>query len=137
MRANARRADWTTVVAMLDLDGLKRINDTEGHDAGDRIIVGIAAHLRTTLREGDLLARVGGDEFVAVLPNADDGSAADLLARLRESAPGPWSHGWTEWAEDESLEVALGRADARMYADKSARRAGRDQPARPQPRLAR
>lgn len=127
VRANAGRAGWTTVVAMLDLDGLKRINDIEGHDAGDRLVVGIAAHLRNSLRQGDLLARVGGDEFVVVLPNADDGSAADLLARLRESAPGSWSHGWAEWADDESLEAALGRADARMYEDKSDRRAGRDQ----------
>lgn len=126
VHANTVRAGRPTVVALLDVDGLKRVNDLQGHDAGDRLIVGVADHLRDALRLGDLIARVGGDEFVVVLPHADADAAADLLTRVRDSAPGSWSQGWTMWAADEDLDAAIGRADALMYADKSGRRAGRD-----------
>lgn len=128
VHANATRAGRSTVVALLDLDGLKKLNDTQGHEAGDGFITGVAAHWRATVRQGDLIARIGGDEFVIVLPQADEATAGDLLTRIRDSAPGPWSHGWTIWAPDESLEAALERADALMHADKTDRKAGRDEP---------
>jgi diguanylate cyclase (GGDEF)-like protein/PAS domain S-box-containing protein len=81
-----RRGDLLAVV-FLDLDGFKRINDTHGHDVGDRVLMGVAAALKAGLREGDTLSRIGGDEFVAVLadlPDTDTGTP--LLERLLAAA---------------------------------------------------
>jgi diguanylate cyclase (GGDEF)-like protein len=77
-------------VLALDLDGLKRVNDTLGHVAGDELLVHFAHVVKTTLRRGDMLARVGGDEFAGLLLSADDQdgtqAARRMLAAL-ESAP--------------------------------------------------
>lgn len=122
VRAISQRSGRPTTVAMLDLDGLKQVNDTHGHRAGDRLIATVAAHWRSAMREGDLVARVGGDEFVVILPQTTDADAAEMLDRMRAEAPGPWSQGWTVWQPGESLADAVGRADARMFAEKVERR---------------
>lgn len=74
-------------IAFIDLDGFKFINDTYGHSAGDQFLREIAHHLKNCLREGDTLARIGGDEFVAVIDelNGVDSSHA-ILSRLLEAA---------------------------------------------------
>jgi diguanylate cyclase (GGDEF)-like protein len=59
----------TLAVVFLDLDGFKLVNDEHGHDVGDELLVEISIRMKAALRKGDTLARIGGDEFVAVLTN--------------------------------------------------------------------
>lgn len=76
-----KRRGQLLVVAYLDLDGFKNINDTYGHEVGDQLLVSLSAHMKNTLREGDTLARMGGDEFVAVFQDVK--SIEDTLPMLR------------------------------------------------------
>jgi diguanylate cyclase (GGDEF)-like protein/PAS domain S-box-containing protein len=77
-------------VVYLDLDGFKSINDRHGHAAGDLLLIAVASRMKQALREGDTLARIGGDEFVAVLLDLPEGSAsAPMLTRLLAAAAQP------------------------------------------------
>lgn len=81
--AQARRRQQQLVVAYLDLDGFKSINDQYGHGVGDQLLTRLAAHVRAELREGDTFARLGGDEFVAVFSDLQDVHASvPLILRL-------------------------------------------------------
>ncbi|WP_295434652.1 EAL domain-containing protein [uncultured Thiodictyon sp.] len=83
----AQRYGRLFAVAFLDLDGFKAINDQHGHAAGDQLLIAAAAAMQQVLREGDTLARIGGDEFVAVLLDlADIQTSVPLLARLLAAA---------------------------------------------------
>jgi len=86
----AQRRDQLLAVAYLDLDGFKIINDAWGHGTGDQVLVGVATRMKDALREGDTLARIGGDEFVAVLADLPDVAACQpLLVRLLAAAAEP------------------------------------------------
>lgn len=81
----ARRRCEPLALLMLDIDGFKGINDSQGHLAGDAILREVAQTLTDTLRESDLLGRFGGDEFIALLPDTGPEDARHLAQRLREA----------------------------------------------------
>jgi diguanylate cyclase (GGDEF)-like protein/PAS domain S-box-containing protein len=88
--AQAQRKQQQLAVAYLDLDGFKAINDRHGHEIGDQVLVALAKRTKEALREGDTIARIGGDEFVAVLTDLKDTSACvPLLDRLLDAAALP------------------------------------------------
>jgi len=117
-RARADRTGEPICVAMVDLDGFKRLNDTEGHGAGDRTLRELAKQWKAGARQTDVLSRVGGDEFIFLMPNTDVVRAEAILARLNESAVHPWSWGVSEWYSDELVSTAITRADEAMYRQK-------------------
>jgi diguanylate cyclase (GGDEF)-like protein/hemerythrin-like metal-binding protein/PAS domain S-box-containing protein len=86
----AERRKEKLAVVYIDLDGFKEINDRYGHEAGDQLLVEVAKNLRHTLREGDTLARIGGDEFVAILNDVKaDAEDTRLFKRLLSAASKP------------------------------------------------
>lgn len=78
--AHAEQTGGGLAVLYLDLDGFKQVNDRAGHDVGDRVLRDVAQRLQQSLRQGDLVARVGGDEFVVLLPGCRDAAASQLIA---------------------------------------------------------
>ena len=122
-RAMSARRGEPVAVAVIDLDDFKLVNDREGHAAGDRLLVELAAVWTASLRPGDLLARFGGDEFVLMLPGASRDQAAAVPDRLDRAHPAGWTAGAVPCADDESLDSAIERADASLYAAKQSRRA--------------
>ncbi len=83
--ANALRQQRPFSILMLDLDHFKQINDTHGHSMGDEVLQATAALLKSQIREGDVIARFGGEEFVLALPNTDRGGALQLAERILDS----------------------------------------------------
>ena len=82
----AQRHGQKFSLLVIDLDNFKNINDTHGHNIGDRFLIGLADVLRNALRDGDILARYGGDEFVVVLPEADEEQVYLVATRILEGA---------------------------------------------------
>jgi diguanylate cyclase (GGDEF)-like protein len=112
-------------LVVMDLDGLKLVNDHAGHLAGDQMLVTFATELQTAARGVDLTARIGGDEFIAILPGLSIGAAIKWAEGLHESSGVAWSYGVAERSEGEELEPWLNRADKLMYAAKVATREAR------------
>lgn len=77
----AQREQYLVAVMFLDLDRFKNINDTLGHGVGDRLLVVVAARLKKCVRQGDTIARIGGDEFIILLPDIHDPQNADMVAK--------------------------------------------------------
>jgi diguanylate cyclase (GGDEF)-like protein len=119
--ARASRDGTHVGLLLLDLDGLKEINDTRGHDEGDRVLVETADRMRTALRAGDVLARLGGDEFAALLMDTSDGQALAAVDRLKLITPelGSFSAGVAAWEAGEGLDELLRRADVALYSAKT------------------
>jgi diguanylate cyclase (GGDEF)-like protein len=118
LAASAHRAHQPVTVGMIDLDDFKGFNDLHGHLAGDERLIQVATAWQAELRESDLIARFGGDEFTLVLPNTTQADADELVARLRERHDAPWSVGFSTWSRTEDLYDALGRADADLFLSK-------------------
>ncbi|WP_245765491.1 GGDEF domain-containing protein [Nonomuraea jiangxiensis] len=79
----ARRTGDTLALLIIDIDHFKRVNDAHGHLVGDQVLAGVAATLRSQLREYDVVGRFGGEEFVVLLPGADTDEARQVAERLR------------------------------------------------------
>ena len=121
-RAMARRRDEPLALVIIDLDDFKRVNDRDGHAAGDRLLVELAQAWTASLRPGDLLARFGGDEFVLLIAGTSEDQVGKVLARLARAHQAPWTSGAVLCSEEESLDEALERADAGLYEAKRPRR---------------
>lgn len=122
-------------VIMIDVDGLKQVNDTGGHHAGDELLRCAARAIASAFRTEDVIARIGGDEFVVLLPGTDTEAVERAVERIRSKIdeinreprdyPLSLSIGFATALKGESFREAVKRADALMYQDKYARRANR------------
>jgi diguanylate cyclase (GGDEF)-like protein len=130
----AERYNNILSIVMADLDRFKNINDTYGHDAGDRVLKAIGKFLQQNIRDVDVIARYGGEEFVLMIPEAANDAAHSLSERLRKNLsemkiedfpPITISLGIATYPYDGAdPEELIKKADAAMYA---AKRAGRNQ----------
>ncbi|MBQ0958465.1 GGDEF domain-containing protein [Ideonella sp. 4Y11] len=128
------RQGQSAAVLLLDLDHFKQVNDQHGHAVGDEVLRQCARKMLAALRQEDLMARWGGEEFLALLPGADRTAAMQAAQRLRAAvaavqlATAPTlrptaSIGWAPWSPSQPLAGAIAEADAGLYRAKSA---GRD-----------
>lgn len=122
--AVAERRGEHVCVAQIDLDEFKRVNDSGGHAAGDRLLGEVAATWQRLLRPGDVLARTGGDEFALLLAGCEIEEGREVAERLRQAVDGTTcSMGLARWRPGEDGGEAVRRADALLY---EAKRLGRD-----------
>lgn len=130
-----RRADQELLLLYIDLDDFKKVNDQLGHDVGDELLLGVANSLSHTLRTSDVIARIGGDEFIALLTNTPRNYAEivcqrvlNAFAKIVVQSTGlkgvGASLGLALIDKEESVEVAVKRADSAMY---RAKQSGKNQ----------
>ena len=129
--AASRRRGQPIAVALLDLDHFKKINDTKGHSVGDQVLKAVADRITRTLREEQMVGRIGGEEFVILLPDTTTQQALSAVERVRkavgdtpiETAAGPVrvtvSGGVAPLRDGELVEKAIDHADRAMYRAKS------------------
>jgi diguanylate cyclase (GGDEF)-like protein len=133
--AHSRRSGQPIAVAYVDLDNFKDVNDTFGHDAGDRVLVSVAERLSNSIRPGDTAARLGGDEFAVLLPTVENKATVDAIAeRLHRSFEKAFPQaptirltatiGTALSGPETDPESLLETADKAMYAAKRASRGG-------------
>ena len=124
--ARAERQGYPFTLLMIDLNGFKQINDIYGHAAGDLALREFAHALKKSVRSSDLPVRMGGDEFMVLLPECRAYSVPQTLARLKglvishngSEFPLKFSAGWAEWRPGETPEQLIERTDHAVYTDK-------------------
>ena len=133
--SGARRHGRPLSVAMIDIDHFKRVNDAHGHDVGDAALVATTIALRDRMRAEDELGRLGGEEFLALLPDAGKDAAGVVAESLRASVEAvrtrvdglelavTVSIGWATWDGEEHADALVKRADGALFV---AKRAGRN-----------
>lgn len=129
--SRAMRHSSPLTVLLIDLDGLKQINDKLGHAAGDLMLNGFSQRLQRAIRGSDLAVRLGGDEFMVLLPDCRADEVRHVLARVEgleleyegNKIPCRFSRGWTDYKQGETAEELLKRADQALYANKRAGKA--------------
>ena len=128
--ARAQRQKSSLTVLMIDLDDLKRINDRWGHGAGDAVLKAFGARLDKAIRGSDLAVRIGGDEFLIILPECDRSQVQFVLERLSElevqfesqNISFRFSVGSADYQPGETPEQLLKRADDALYVEKQNRK---------------
>jgi diguanylate cyclase (GGDEF)-like protein len=130
--ARHERYDVPAALLFVDVDGLKSLNDAFGHSAGDAALIYIAQMMVGMIRQTDLVARCGGDEFAILLDHATEAAAMETANRLVDAIAGcDFSHhgrmlplsvavGFTAIERGDTAETVLHRADQAMYRDKAA-----------------
>lgn len=132
--ANARRYSSPLCILIQDLDHFKHINDQYGHDVGDQVLQHFAKHIRAAIRDTDMFARIGGEEFLLILPQTPLQQAQPLTQRLLDTISATplyladktisisFSGGLVQAYEDETMNELLARADRGLYSAKGAGR---------------
>jgi diguanylate cyclase (GGDEF)-like protein len=132
--AQSARTGETFSIALLDIDFFKRINDSAGHAIGDKVLMRVAHSMRDSMRDYDICARWGGEEFLILFAYCDSSNAAQLAERVRlaiaaigtsdlhEGLSLSASLGFTEFVAGESIDTTLKRADDALYQAKAAGR---------------
>lgn len=126
--SRAQRHDRPLTILMFDLNGLKNVNDKFGHAVGDELIRRFAEHLSSAIRGSDLAVRLGGDEFLVLLPECKLEDVRHILNRMNDkkiessgqSIAIAFSAGWTDFKPGESSEELLKRTDDALYVNKRA-----------------
>jgi diguanylate cyclase (GGDEF)-like protein len=127
--ARSKRHGHPLAVLAIDLDNFKQINDRHGHAAGDMVLRAFADRLTQAMRVSDVAARIGGDEFLALLPECHPGQVERVLARLSpldiefrgQKIAITVSTGWADYVPGNSPQHLLERADEALYANKQSR----------------
>lgn len=127
--ASAARHGDPLILLLLDLDNFKGINDRFGHSAGDLVLKEFAKRLSKATRGSDVAVRLGGDEFLVILPECPPEKVGVVLSRLTEfeietgehRIPVSSSHGWARYEFSDTAEELIKRADEALYANKASR----------------
>jgi len=125
----AQRNNYNLAVIIMDLDNFKEINDRFGHAAGDLVLKEFSRNLKRTIRECDVPIRMGGDEFLVVLPECPKTNVQLILSRLgpfevmldRQKITVFYSRGSAQYQAGDTLQTIVQRADESMYAEKADR----------------
>jgi two-component system, cell cycle response regulator len=121
MVSGARRHGRPLTIAIVDIDHFKAVNDRYGHAEGDRVLAAVAQTMRQHLRAEDQIGRLGGEEFLVLLPETDARAAHKAAEKMRANVAAGGvtiSVGWAAWAGEEADEL-LRRADDALYAAKA------------------